>query len=752
MDYDKLKGREAVPYGRLEGDAERTAVPYGRLPTEGPLEPPFYYSAYGIACKHGFVGTEEEWLASLRGATGDKGDPGAGITNIEDNGDGTLTITYADGESVTTGSLEGPQGETGPQGPDGNGIASISLTSGDHSPGSTDTYTITYTDGDTDTFTVYNGDDGADGADGQNGADGADGADGVGISSIDLTSGDHSPGTTDTYTITYTDSDTDTFTVYNGADGEDGEDGQDGNGIASVTLTSGDHSPGTTDTYTITFTNGTTATFGVYNGLNGTGFSFEVVQTLPSTGAANTIYLVPNSGSAPNIYDEYIWTTAWEKLGTTEFTQVQANWNESDSTAAAYIQNKPDVDKVKQNYPDPTSYSYWRPLVIGKASSSSATGAFSEQTDEVYTFPGIRAQPSTGTVKASTFDGVSVQIPYGQVNDTSTATAYTATVPGITALRDGTMMLLKNGAVTSAAGFTININGLGAKPVYTNLAAETAESTKFNVNYTMLFIYDSTRVAGGCWICYNGYDSNTNTIAYQVRGNYGGYTVKTKCGRYRILFTSADGTKYVPANTDEVTSAAKTHTTTTEKIDPFGRIVYYGSSTVVAANGTPGVSVLWSQYNLSLGYSFNTTNAALVLSYPKPVYVKCTPQSDGSAIIDSSTPYVQALPSTADGKIYIFLGIAYSATSVELYPEHPVYEYKDGCIRLYTNAAASGASIASTTAILKGDGNGNAVAATAGTDYSLLPAVTALDNGKFLRVDNGAWAAVTVPIYNGGVS
>ena len=40
------------------------------------------------------------------------------------------------------------------------------------------------------------------------------------IASIERTDGDGSPGTTDTYTITYTDETTDTFTVYNGADGK----------------------------------------------------------------------------------------------------------------------------------------------------------------------------------------------------------------------------------------------------------------------------------------------------------------------------------------------------------------------------------------------------------------------------------------------------------------------------------------------------------------------------------------------------
>lgn len=31
--------------------------------------PPYYISAYGLALKHGFKGTEEEWLESLKGAT-----------------------------------------------------------------------------------------------------------------------------------------------------------------------------------------------------------------------------------------------------------------------------------------------------------------------------------------------------------------------------------------------------------------------------------------------------------------------------------------------------------------------------------------------------------------------------------------------------------------------------------------------------------------------------------------------------------
>lgn len=52
-------------------------------------------------------------------------------------------------------------------------------------------------------------------------------------------------------------------------------------------------------------------------------FAVTVVQTLPATGVANTLYFVPNSGPTGNVYDEYMYisdgtTDKWELLGTTE--------------------------------------------------------------------------------------------------------------------------------------------------------------------------------------------------------------------------------------------------------------------------------------------------------------------------------------------------------------------------------------------------------------------------------------------------
>lgn len=276
-------------------------------------------------------------------------------------------------------------------------------------------------------------------------------------------------------------------------------------------------------------------------------------------------------------------------------------------------------------------------------------------------------------------------IPFGVVDASSTSTKFTATVPGITELRDGVCVLIRNGVVTSAADFTININGLGAKKAYSNMSSDaTAESTIFNIKYTMLFVYDSERVTGGGWICYRGYNSNDNTIGYQIRSNSGSLPLTAKTYRYRILFTSADGTHWVPSNTSTSTNATASRSVNQTPINPFGPIVYYGTTSAVNAETAPGANYLWQQYNLTLGYSFNRTGAALVLTSNTPVYIKAAPQADGSAIIDEDNPYVQALPTTDDGKIYIFLGIASGATTVELRIEHPIYYYKDSAIKLWT--------------------------------------------------------------------
>ena len=307
------------------------------------------------------------------------------------------------------------------------------------------------------------------------------------------------------------------------------------------------------------------------------------------------------------------------------------------------------------------------------------------------------AEPETNTDAATKYyvdqavagggggGGAGGTIYFGSVESTSTSTAFTATISGITALSNGLCVYLTNDVVTSAAGYTIDINGLGPKPVYMSNEASTASTTQFAAGSTYMFIYNGNRVSGGCWDLYYSTTITTSNTAYQIRHNYSRKPASQTFYRYRILFTSADGTKYVPANTSSSTNGTASRAVNQTKIDPFGEIVLWNASSgSVSAGAVPAATSLYAQARVVFGYSFNRTGAALTLTVNAPVYIKCSPQSDGSAIIDADVPYVQSLPSTDDGYIYIFMGIASAATYVEILPYHPVYYYKNGCIRLWT--------------------------------------------------------------------
>ena len=140
---------------------------------------------------------------------------------------------------------QGPQGEKGDQGeqglpgeigPVGNSITVISVEK-TNTDGLIDTYTITFSDNSTATFTVTNGTNNA-------------------ITNIELT---ETQGLIDTYTITFSNGTTKSFTVTNGKEGKDLT-------VLSIELKS---SEGLIDTYVINYSDNSKFEFVVSNGQHG---------------------------------------------------------------------------------------------------------------------------------------------------------------------------------------------------------------------------------------------------------------------------------------------------------------------------------------------------------------------------------------------------------------------------------------------------------------------------------------------------
>lgn len=245
--------------------------------------PGYYISAYGIAVNHGFVGTEEEWIASLKG---DDGEPGKGFyisgyvntaedlnsiasPNIGDAyGVGTEIpydiYVYTASGWVNNGHLQGETGLPGPAGTagkDGVGIASITNNS-DYS------LTIKMTDGSTYTTKSLRGERGETGAagkDGINGTNGKDGADGKdGANGKDGVSATHKWSGT---TLTITSASGTSSANLKGDKGDQGERGETGSGFkilgyyASLgALSSGVPNPNIGDSYGV----GAAAPYDIY--------------------------------------------------------------------------------------------------------------------------------------------------------------------------------------------------------------------------------------------------------------------------------------------------------------------------------------------------------------------------------------------------------------------------------------------------------------------------------------------------------
>ena len=173
-------------------------------------------------------------------------------------------------------------------------------------------------------------------------------------------------------------------------------------------------------------------------------------------------------------------------------------------------------------------------------------------------------------------------------------------------------------------------------------------------------------------------DANTTDIS-NLTFNNGTYIADSAVYRYQLLFQKDENTLTPLNNNDNTTGTSKTMLTAVE-FNPFGRIVYYNSTTNISAGGSLGAGALfWQRSGFDLRYTFN---CGTTLTAQKPFYLVVTPTSNGLCKIASTTPWSQTLPISNDGKWYILLGRTYSTYQMALYAYHPVYYYDGTKVRM----------------------------------------------------------------------
>lgn len=218
----------------------------------------------------------------------------------------------------------------------------------------------------------------------------------------------------------------------------------------------------------------------------------------------------------------------------------------------------------------------------------------------------------------------------------------------------------------------------GAKNVYfentTRFTTHKAQNSQLHLIYHSAQTLSNGSTYEGWWFIAN---RDTNDTATIIGYPYGSYKTKTALYRYQVLLT-IDETTLVPVNAVN-NSTATTKTLTTESFNPFGQIYYYNSTATVNANGAVGN--LRAQQLIDLRISFNTGTTLIA---NKSVYLACVPQNDGLVKLHS-TPIVQSLPTSEDGLVYIYLGQAYDTYRITMHVEKPVYWFKNGKVREYTD-------------------------------------------------------------------
>ena len=261
---------------------------------------------YSLAVLDGFEGSLDDFIQSQKGEKGDKGDKGD------------------TGEKGSKGD-KGDKGDTGTQGPKGN--------------------------------------------------TGSAGQDGVGILKVEQTTTSHVSEGENIITVTLTNGNTYTFSVFNG---EKGADGSGGGGIEQVQSDWAQSDDTKKDYIKNKPSLSTVATSGNYNDLlNKPTIPDSQIQSDWNQSNTAAKDYIKNKPTIPNAQIQSDWnqttTTAKDYIKnkpTIPAAQVQSNWNESDTNSKAYIQNKPTVYEKPSGGIPSTDLANGVQTSLGKADAS----------------------------------------------------------------------------------------------------------------------------------------------------------------------------------------------------------------------------------------------------------------------------------------------------------------------------------------------------------------------------------------------
>lgn len=338
---------------------------------------------------------------------------------------------------------------------------------------------------------------------------------------------------------------------------------------------------------------------------------------------------------------------------------------------------------------------------------------------------------------------INTRIPFVAGTQTAQTGSWTGVCNDITALYDGLTIaywLPRAGSGNATLNLTINGNDTGAKNCY--YSGTTRLTTHFGAGNIIYLTYQSAADINGTtyegWWANANYDSN-DTGYYHRRIYPNMKAGSNKIYPYTLIMQLPDGRweSLVTSNSTGTSKARNTHGFLLGHI----LLMYYNET--YTENQNLSTYRIWSAHTglIDHRYSFNTANDATngTIGY-KPIYLVGSLGSDGLFYLAEKW-WTQTLPTTADGKIYIYIGDAYDYYRMTFTEDKPMYIYTNGKLREFSQDAATVAGYT-----VAKDVPSNAVFSDTwkalSTSQAGYVAQAPNDTGKFLRGD-ATWAAVT---------
>lgn len=271
------------------------------------------------------------------------------------------------------------------------------------------------------------------------------------------------------------------------------------------------------------------------------------------------------------------------------------------------------------------------------------------------------------------------------VSTTTAAGVWTGNAPFAT-LQDGqSIKYWTSHTGVSGQQTTLNLTladgetATGAIPVYYRGTSILTNHVPANTYCTLTYRENVTigedTIAQGWWLEF-AYYKDTDTYNRILVPNFRPTPTKTMYGR-QFVFLTDDGYRSITNSNTTNTS----HTRCTAGIyNPQTLHYFLSSSSNNCAAGAQASSTMYSALN---GVNFRyCANCGTTLTKDKPVYLVFTHNANGLYYLDA-TWYAQDLPTTEDGKIYMYIGTAYSNYQLDFESVHPMYWYHNGRVVPY---------------------------------------------------------------------